>query len=231
MAEEIRISPMADEADTRSRDVRSSDLNELSGGSARAAQYPPCSPFLVQPMCAPAGAGKTHSPRALRAGAARGYEQVPVLGPTGKAVDEAIQDGAGDRGLTVAKSLHLLDTGELRLNARTVIVVDEASMVGTHELRRLLEATTAARVKIVLVGDPYQLAPVKARGGMSSNYVTNCLRRSGFPRYGGCVIPPSVTRRWRCVPPMATGCANRWAGIGRMAGCTPVIRSRWPPMP
>ena len=60
----------------------------------------------------------------------------------------------------------MLDTGELRLNARTVIVVDEASMVGTHELRRLLEATTAARVKIVLVGDPYQLAPVKARGGM-----------------------------------------------------------------
>jgi ATP-dependent exoDNAse (exonuclease V) alpha subunit len=47
-----------------------------------------------------------------------------------------------------------------------VIVVDEASVVGTPELRRLLEASTAARAKMVLVGDAYQLAPVKARGGM-----------------------------------------------------------------
>jgi ATP-dependent exoDNAse (exonuclease V) alpha subunit len=47
-----------------------------------------------------------------------------------------------------------------------VIVVDEASMVGTPQLRRLLEASTAAHAKIVLVGDAYQLSPVKARGGM-----------------------------------------------------------------
>jgi len=77
-----------------------------------------------------------------------------------------MQDGAGDRGLTVAKAVQLLDTGQLALGARDVVVVDEASMVGTHELRRLLDATTAARAKTVLVGDPYQLAPVKARGGM-----------------------------------------------------------------
>lgn len=95
-----------------------------------------------------------------------GAKQVLVIAPTGKAVDEAMQDGAGDRGLTVAKALQLLDTGELALGARSVVVVDEASMVGTPELRRLLEATTAARAKTVLVGDPYQLAPVKARGGM-----------------------------------------------------------------
>jgi ATP-dependent exoDNAse (exonuclease V) alpha subunit len=65
---------------------------------------------------------------------------VLVVAPTGKAVDQAMQDGAGDRGLTVAKASQLLDTGELGLGARSVVVVDEASMVGTHELRRLLEA-------------------------------------------------------------------------------------------
>jgi ATP-dependent exoDNAse (exonuclease V) alpha subunit len=54
----------------------------------------------------------------------------------------------------------------LPLDRRTVIVVDEAAMVGTPDLRRLLESTTAAQVKVVLVGDAYQLAPVKARGGM-----------------------------------------------------------------
>ena len=47
-----------------------------------------------------------------------------------------------------------------------MVVVDEAGMVGTGDLRELLSATTAAGVKTVLVGDAHQLAPVKARGGM-----------------------------------------------------------------
>jgi conjugative relaxase-like TrwC/TraI family protein len=167
IAEEQRVFGMVDAVDNRARlDVRAEDLADLSADQARAVHGIAVAPFLVQPLSAPAGAGKTHSLRALRAGAARGAKQVLVLAPTGKAVDEAMQDGAGDRGLTLAKALQSLDTGELALNNRTVIVVDEASMVGTQDLCRLLAATTAARAKTVLVGDPYQLAPVKARGGM-----------------------------------------------------------------
>ena len=64
------------------------------------------SPYLVQPLQAPAGAGKTHSLQALRAAAHRANKDVLVLAPTGKAVDEAMRDEAGDRGLTVAKALH-----------------------------------------------------------------------------------------------------------------------------
>ena len=167
MAEEARILGLVDAADNRARlDVRADDVKGLSADQVRAVRTIAVSPFLVQPLCAPAGAGKTHSLRALRAGAARGAKQVLVVAPTGKAVDEAMQERAADRGLTVAKALHLIEARQLPLDAGNVVVVDEASMVGTHELRRLLEATTAARAKIVLVGDPYQLAPVRARGGM-----------------------------------------------------------------
>ncbi len=167
IAEEARIFDLVDVVEPRARlDVRSDDINGLSADQARAVRSIAAAPFLVQPLCAPAGAGKTHSLCALRAGAARGGKEVLVVAPTGKAVDEAMQDGAGDRGVTVAKAVQLLDAGQLALGARSVVVVDEASMVGTRELRRLLVATTAARVKTVLVGDPYQLAPVKARGGM-----------------------------------------------------------------
>ncbi len=120
----------------------------------------------MQPLQAPAGAGKTHSLRALRAAAHRTGKGVLVLAPTGKAVDEAMRDEAGDRGFTVAKALQLIDCGQLNLDRRTVLVVDDASMVGTPELRRLLEASTVAHTKLVLVGDAYQLAPVKSRGGM-----------------------------------------------------------------
>ncbi len=89
-----------------------------------------------------------------------------MLAPTGKAVDEAMRDNAGDRGFTLAKALQLIESGQLTPDRRTMMVVDEASMAGTPELRRLLEATTAAHTKTVLVGDAHQLAPVKARGGM-----------------------------------------------------------------
>ena len=167
IAEETRIFDMVDETDTRARlDVRTADLDDLSPDQARAIASIAASPYLVQPLQAPAGAGKTHSLQALRAGAHRANKEVLVLAPTGKAVDEAMRDEAGDRGLTVAKALYLVEEGQLRVDRRTVIVVDEASMVGTPELRRLLEASTAGRAKIVLVGDAYQLAPVKARGGM-----------------------------------------------------------------
>ena len=39
-------------------------------------------------------------------------------------------------------------------------------MLGTPELKKLLSCATLGRAKMVLVGDAYQLSPVKARGGM-----------------------------------------------------------------
>jgi conjugative relaxase-like TrwC/TraI family protein len=167
IAEEARIFELIDATDNRARlDVRGEDLEGLSADQARAIGNIATSPYLVQPLQAPAGAGKTHLLKALRAAAHRANKHVLVIAPTGRAVDEAMRGGAGDRGLTVAKILNLLDEDQLRLDQRTVLVVDEASMVGTPELRRLMEATTPARTKMVLVGDAYQLAPVKARGGM-----------------------------------------------------------------
>jgi conjugative relaxase-like TrwC/TraI family protein len=167
IAEETRIFDLVDTADNRARlDVRAADLADLSAHQARAIGNIAASPYLVQPLQAPAGAGKTHSVCALRVAAHRANKNVLVLAPTGKAVDEAMRGGAGDRGLTVAKALRLIEDDQLNLDRRTVIVLDEASMVATPELRQLLEMTTTARTKIVLVGDAYQISPVKARGGM-----------------------------------------------------------------
>lgn len=46
----------------------------------------------------------------------------------------------------------------------TIVVVDEASMVGDREARNLLEKCGA---RVLAVGDPFQLAPVKNPGGDS----------------------------------------------------------------
>ncbi|OYN75656.1 MobF family relaxase [Mycolicibacterium sphagni] len=144
-----------------------SDIDGLSPDQQRAVGTIAVSPWLVQPLSAPAGAGKTTSMRALVAMAHRRRSgRVIVLAPTGNAVDVAVREGAGDAGYTIAKALREIDNHRLLLNPCDLVIVDEAGMVGTDDLRRLLTATTAAGAKTVLVGDQHQLAPVKARGGM-----------------------------------------------------------------
>ena len=155
-----------------SRDVRAQIwVNEHdSAGLSPDQQHAVCnvagSPWLVCPLSAPAGAGKTTSLRALASAARRFRGQVIVVAPTGKAVDVAIREGAGDVGYTVAKAVTALREGTLSLRRPGVVIVDEAAMVGTDDLRQLLKHTTKAGIKAVLVGDAHQLAPVKARGGM-----------------------------------------------------------------
>jgi hypothetical protein len=58
-----------------------------------------------------------------------------------------------------------LDDGRERLNGWTVLVVDEAGMLGSRKLARLLEHAGQARAKVVVVGDDRQLAAIDAGGG------------------------------------------------------------------
>ena len=49
-----------------------------------------------------------------------------------------------------------------RLTARDVLVVDEAGMIGSRQMERVLSAAQAAGAKVVLVGDPEQLQAIEA---------------------------------------------------------------------
>jgi conjugative relaxase-like TrwC/TraI family protein len=51
------------------------------------------------------------------------------------------------------------------LDARSVLVVDEAGMLGSRKLARLLDHAERAGAKVVLVGDDRQLAAIEAGGG------------------------------------------------------------------
>jgi ATP-dependent exoDNAse (exonuclease V) alpha subunit len=57
------------------------------------------------------------------------------------------------------------DRGQETLDSRTVLVVDEAGMLGSRKLARLLEHADHAQAKVVLVGDDRQLAAIDAGGG------------------------------------------------------------------
>jgi conjugative relaxase-like TrwC/TraI family protein len=54
------------------------------------------------------------------------------------------------------------------LDARSVLVVDEAGMLGSRKLARLLDHAQRVGAKVVLVGDDRQLAAIEAGGGFRS---------------------------------------------------------------
>jgi conjugative relaxase-like TrwC/TraI family protein len=109
-----------------------------------------------------AGAGKTFS---LNAGAEawRSAGLRPTgLALAGRAAAE-LQAGSGIQSQTIASFFRDLSDGRT-LTDRDVLVVDEAGMVGTRDLHRLITATTEAGAKLVLVGDHKQLAEIEAGG-------------------------------------------------------------------
>jgi conjugative relaxase-like TrwC/TraI family protein len=172
LGEEVALLRVADARDRHAAfRVAPLDVAGLSPDQAAAMRGVAASPWLVCPVSAPAGAGKTTSLRALHKSAHRAGRHVVLLAPTGKAADVARKEGAGDDARTVAKAIKSLGDGSLTFDRQTVVVIDEAAMVGTPELRTILEHATRARAKTVLVGDEHQLAPVRARGGMFAQLV------------------------------------------------------------
>ena len=75
---------------------------------------------------------------------------------------EGLEGGAGIGSRTVHSLLHAWDKGRDLLSARDVLVVDEAGMIGSRQMERLLSAAAAAGAKVVLVGDPEQLQAIEA---------------------------------------------------------------------
>ncbi len=77
---------------------------------------------------------------------------------------KGLQESAGIESSTIASTLQRLDAGALRLNERSVLVIDEAGMVENRQLAQLAGYVRASHAQLVLVGDSRQLRPV-GRGG------------------------------------------------------------------
>jgi conjugative relaxase-like TrwC/TraI family protein len=116
----------------------------------------------IENVQAGAGAGKTYALRvAVAAFAAAGH---PVLGTsTSNLATRTLEQEAGVRALNTTRLLADLDRGE-PLAPGTVLLVDEAGMVGTRTYQRLAEHVTAAGGKLIGVGDSRQLAEIEAGG-------------------------------------------------------------------
>jgi conjugative relaxase-like TrwC/TraI family protein len=111
-----------------------------------------------------AGTGKTFALGIARhAWQLDGYRLLAAA-PTGVATMSLQGEGFEDVA-TCDRLLGDLNRGQEQLNPRTVLVVDEAGMVGSRKLGHLLEHAQRAQAKVVLVGDDGQLAAIDAGGG------------------------------------------------------------------
>lgn len=110
-----------------------------------------------------AGTGKS-----AMLGVARGVWEAEGYRVRGAALSgiaaEGLEAGSGIKSRTLAS----LEWGwaqgraEDRLTARDVLVVDEAGMVGSRQMERVLTHAREAGAKVVLVGDPEQLQAIEA---------------------------------------------------------------------
>ncbi|KZC79440.1 conjugal transfer protein TraA [Sphingobium yanoikuyae] len=75
---------------------------------------------------------------------------------------EGLENGSGIASRTIASMEHGWSQGRDLLTARDVLVIDEAGMVGTRQMERVLSHAADAGAKIVLVGDPQQLQAIEA---------------------------------------------------------------------
>ncbi|PZQ62229.1 MAG: Ti-type conjugative transfer relaxase TraA [Phenylobacterium zucineum] len=75
---------------------------------------------------------------------------------------ESLEGGSGIGSRTLASLEHAWAQGRERLGPRDVLVVDEAGLVGSRQLARVVGEARAAGAKVVLVGDAEQLQAIEA---------------------------------------------------------------------
>ncbi len=124
-----------------------------------------------------AGTGKSAMLGVAReAWEAAGYE-VRGVALSGIAA-ENLESGSGIASRTIASMEHDWQRGRDLFTARDVLVIDEAGVVGTRQLERVLSHAAEAGAKVVLVGDPHQLQSIEAGAAF----------RSIHERHGGAEI-------------------------------------------
>ena len=162
------MAPATVAAVTESRDLSAEQCATVTGLLT--------SPALVDVVTGPAGSGKTAS---LRAAADAWRDNgVPVIGCSLAAITaRRLEAATGVPCASITRTLADLDRTDPAtdrpsgLAPHSVVLVDEASMVGTRHYLRLAAHARAAGGKLVLIGDPAQLAEVDA-GGMFAALVT-----------------------------------------------------------
>ena len=139
----------------------------LGGDQATMVRALTTEPSALHVVVGPAGSGKTAALGAAATAWQLGGRKIMGASLSALAARQ-LSRGADIPAVTVTRLLARLD-GSARYGAgpltdQWVLMIDEAGMVGTRDLARLLGHAHAAGATIVLVGDPAQLPEIEAGG-------------------------------------------------------------------
>ena len=81
---------------------------------------------------------------------------------------ENLEGGSGIQSRTIASLEHAWGQGREQLGPKDVLVVDEAGMIGSRQMERVLSQARDAGAKVVMVGDPEQLQAIEAGAAFRS---------------------------------------------------------------
>jgi ATP-dependent exoDNAse (exonuclease V) alpha subunit len=109
-----------------------------------------------------AGAGKTFAFDAVRSSFEASGFRVIGTSLSARAARE-LEASAGIRSQTALSLRNSVVAGWERLDPRTVLVIDEAAMLGTRLLADLVNEADRAGAKVIAVGDPKQTARDRGR--------------------------------------------------------------------
>ncbi|GAA4776952.1 Ti-type conjugative transfer relaxase TraA [Stakelama sediminis] len=114
-----------------------------------------------------AGTGKSAMLGIARDGWEHGGYQVVGAALSGIAA-ENLEQGSGIASHTLASLEHRWGQGRALLNDQSILVIDEAGMIGTRQMERVLSEAAKRHAKVVLVGDPEQLQAIEAGAAFRS---------------------------------------------------------------
>ena len=114
-----------------------------------------------------AGTGKSAMLGVAREAWERAGYQVHGLALSGIAA-ENLEHGSGIASRTIASLEHSWARDRDLLTANDVLVIDEAGMIGSRQMERVLSEAEQRGAKVVLVGDPEQLQAIEAGAAFRS---------------------------------------------------------------
>lgn len=140
---------------------------KLSDEQRQAVRHITLSSGSIKLVAGAAGTGKSFMLNAARRVWELNGFKVHGAAVSGIAADN-LEQSSGIRSRTVAGTLLGLEKKAIQLDRKSILVVDEAGMLSTRELLRLVEATQKKKAKLILVGDENQIQSIEAGGAFKA---------------------------------------------------------------
>jgi TrwC relaxase/AAA domain len=149
----------------RAQDATQRTQTGLRMDQAAAAFHALTSSRRTEVIVGPAGTGKTFTVAAIARAWQQNIGKVIGVANSQAATDVLIKAGVTDS-LNSTRFLAKIQAGSVRLDPRTLVIIDEGSTESMRHLAQVHDLAGQHNAKVVITGDPGQLQAVEQGGGM-----------------------------------------------------------------